>query len=485
VRSIATSPPRSAFGPATTLLARAIPPPLQRLLVVGFAVALALLARGATPAAFAESAAPDSIASPDSTHALEEPVTQPDSSVVRFELGASTDLSNEIFYTDDVDTTFLRPRLVGSPEGQVSGVSRILWRGSRGAGAWGYRLQNDASVGGLIQSEVLEWNMRNARTEPRRLELTSRLGYRHDQSFDRDLIEWRADGSGRGSVAFGDGMRGELGGRWDFGRSRGSSAAFLPNRNAGGGWVAIENGALSGMDWRLGYGLTGRAYPDSIIRDHLEHSWEGRLRYELPGLSSLEIESSGERRTTIHSAPNSRDQFVNGEASAELRWRPVERLETRTRFEGEWITYDQPDSILYFDYHVLRSSITFRLENASPFSISLGPHLQWLRSPADETEAYDEAAGALELEWLGIGSWWNLAPLAGWREYRLEPSGHPFEDVGLHSSYAFIELSAFAEQGLGPLWHLRFSGTARDERHRDATQNARSLYFSLDIRRLF
>ena len=75
--------------------------------------------------------------------------------------------------------------------------------------------------------------------------------------------------------------------------------------------------------------------------------------------------------------------------------------------------------------------------------------------------------------------------MAGWREYQLEPSGHPFEDVGLHSSYAFIEVSAFAEQGLGPLWHLRFSGTARDEQHRDATQNARSLYFSLDIRRLF
>ena len=404
---------------------------------------------------------------------------------MHFELGASTDVSNEIFYTDDVDTTFLRPRLVGSPESQVSGVSRILWQGSRAGGAWGYRVQNDASVGSLTQSEVLEWGVRNPRTEVRRYEVVSRLGYRHDRSFDRDLTEWRADGSGRTSLAVGDEARGEIGGRWDFGRSRGASAAFLPNRNAGGGWLAIERSPLIGTEWRLGYGLVGWAYPDSVVRDHLEHSWEARLRRELPGLSSLELETRGERRTAIHTAPSSRDRFVNGEGSAELRWQPIERLETRTRLEGEWIHYDQPDSVLYFDYHTLRSSLTFRLENGSPFAIALGPHLQWLRSPADPAESYDEAAAALELEWLGIGSWWNLAPLAGWREYRLEPTGNPFEDVGLHSSYAFYELSAFAEQSLGPPWRLRVSGTARDERHRDATQNARSLYFSLDIRRLF
>jgi hypothetical protein len=118
-------------------------------------------------------------------------------------------------------------------------------------------------------------------------------------------------------------------------------------------------------------------------------------------------------------------------------------------------------------------------------AVSIGPRLQWLRSPGEPAEAYDETAGALEVEWLLPGRWWNVGPALGWRNYRLEPSGNPFEDVGIHSSYWFIDLSAFAEQALGAGWQLRGIGTARDEHHRDTSQNARSLYFSLDIRRLF
>ena len=428
----------------------------------------------------------------DTLIALAAPLIPADSTGLRLELGASTELSNEIFYEDDVDTTFLRPRLVASPQGQVSAVARVAWEGMRNRGALGFRILNDASVGTLTQSDVLETRLQNARGAANRMDLHSRLAYRHDRSFDRDLTEWRADGFGRLRSELGDDQTfGELGGRWDFGRTAGSSAAFLPDRNAGGAWIAVDRLPLTGADWRAGYSFMARAYPDSMVRDHLEHGWELQVRQELPGLASLQLETTGQRRVAIHAEPvpaspgASRDRYLSGDAAAELRWRPIERIETRTRFEGEWFRYDQPDSILYFDYHVLRASFATRLEDLGALALSAGPRLQWLRSPRDPAEAYDEREGALEIEWLGPGAWWSVAPAVGWRDYVLKATGNRFEDVGIHSSYWFLELIAFGEQALGARWHARATASARDEHHRDASQNARSLYFSLDIRILF
>ena len=406
-----------------------------------------------------------------------------DTSRFRLEIGASTDLSNEIFYEDEVDTTFLKTHLVSSPEAQISGVSRIALLGTRGARAFGYRIQNDVSLGTLVQSDVLELHGETLPAGSTRYDVLSRTMYRHDQSFDRDLTEGRADGYGRVRQPLGDVTRAELGGRWDFGRSGGPSATLIPDRNAGGGWIALERLPLVGTELRAGYGLMARAYPDSVVRDHYEHSWELHVRQDLPGLVILDLESVGQRRTPIYTAPNSRDAYVSTESSAELRWRPVERLEARARFDGEWLRYDHPDTLIYFDYDLMRASVTLRYE--WPVAVEVGPRFQWLRSPLEPAEGYDETAGAFEFEWLGLGHWWSFNPAFGWRNYALGPNGDPFTDVGLHSSYWFLEGSAFAEQSLGRAVRLRLAGSARDEHHQDPSQNARSLYFSLDIRRLF
>ncbi|MBI1799445.1 MAG: hypothetical protein HYR73_07125 [Candidatus Eisenbacteria bacterium] len=404
----------------------------------------------------------------------------------RFEFGAGADVSNEIFYEDDVDTTFLRHRLVSTPEAQLAGVLAWELDGTRGGRETRYHVRNDLRAGNLVQTELLELHAGSGLDFTRRLDLESRLGWRHDQSFGRNLTEWRADGFGRMRSPLGDGdTHVEAGGRWDFGRSSGPSAGLIPDRNAGGGWIALDHTPITGVDGRVGYSLIARAYPDSTMRDHFEHAWEARARDDPRGAGWLEFESTGERRVTMRDAPTSRDQFLDARASVDGRVRFGRMLAGDGRFEGEWFRYDHPDSVLYFDYDVWRAALDLRFDRLATFAASIGPRVQWLRSPLSPAEAYDEGAIALELEWLARSAWWNVAPAFGRRRYRLGPTGRPFEDVGIHSPYWFVEAGLFCDQSLGAGWRLRASGTARDERHDDASQNAQSLYFSLDIRRLF
>jgi hypothetical protein len=76
-----------------------------------------------------------------------------------------------------------------------------------------------------------------------------------------------------------------------------------------------------------------------------------------------------------------------------------------------------------------------------------------------------------------------VIPIAGWRDYDEGPAGSP--TVGLHSSYAFYEVNVLADQALPGALRLRAYVNARYESHVDPAQDASSLYFSLDLRRLF
>ena len=59
------------------------------------------------------------------------------------------------------------------------------------------------------------------------------------------------------------------------------------------------------------------------------------------------------------------------------------------------------------------------------------------------------------------------------------------DEPDLHSSYLFIEAELFADHGLPDRLRARVSGNARLEHHEDPSQDASSLYCSLDLRRSF
>jgi hypothetical protein len=411
-----------------------------------------------------------------------------DSARVRVEIGASTDLTNELFYEDqftDADSIFHPRHLVDSPESQVAGVLHAALAGAQGRGAVGYQIHNELSLGDKVQRDVLDLSWRHAVSPDWRFTVLPRAEYRHDRTFDRDLEEWRGSLGALLRRSLADGSTfGEFGCRGEFLSSSGRGSHFLLDRRVGQASLSVDHVPLFGSEWRLAYRFAARSFPDSSERNHWAHGWEGRWRRMLGNGHGLTVETEGERRQTVDPALTSRDNFWQGDGAVEgeIRWGEARTLVGRVTVEA--VHYDREDSLLFFDYQIARGRLGPRFELGS-LSASLGPRAEALFSRHNPSEEYREIGGSTELEYLAPGTWWSLTPSAGWRDYTDSTDGDTLGVPGLHSSFAFYELSLLAEQALPGAVRLRLFATARYESHIDSAQDARSLYFSLDVRRLF
>ena len=76
-------------------------------------------------------------------------------------------------------------------------------------------------------------------------------------------------------------------------------------------------------------------------------------------------------------------------------------------------------------------------------------------------------------------------PAAGRREHLGTSGGSGSVSLpGIHSSSAFYELAVFGDQPVPGSLRLRLSGMGRADVRREGA-DSRSLYFSLDLRRIF
>jgi hypothetical protein len=392
-----------------------------------------------------------------------------------------------LFYEDAfVDTTFLGRRLVDSPESRVAGVFHLNMRGTRSDQLVSYQLHDELSLGNKVHRNVLWLNWRDKRALDWQFDLSPRLEFRRDQTFDRDLDEWRGRIDGRVRHMVGDPWTfAELKGAGEFVRTSGTGSTFLLDRQAAYGGLGFDHAPLFGSEWHLGYRMAARSFPDSADRNHLEHGIEARWRKDFLGGHWLQIEADGYKRLTQHDARTSRDNFLETESTLEgtVRWGDVSSW--RTRLTLETLDYDREDSTLYFDYRVGRLQTGPRIQ-LDRWTFTLGPRIELLSSPRNPVEQYHEYAGSIEVELMGRdGSWWSLTPVVGRRNYEELVTDDPIDAVAVHSSYTFYELGLIADQPIGGGVRLRLFGSGRLEQHVDSAQDARSLYFSIDVRRLF
>jgi hypothetical protein len=415
--------------------------------------------------------------------ATASPAEGPDSLRLRVEIGASSDYTNEVFYEDTFDSTALTGRrLVDSPETRYAGVLSTRLTGTRGRRSTRFDLANDLSLGDLLKRDVLSMTMRAEPTSLWTFYGSPRLEYRRDRTFDRDLDEWRGSAGLRARRRLSEGAFAELGARGELLRSSGRGSEFILDRQGLTGTAAFEQAPLWGPEWRVEYGLTRRVFPDSSERDHYQHAVDGHLRVDLPGGRPLLVEAGADRRATIEAAPTSRDNFWEERGAVEAEVGLTEALSLRARVEAEAIQYDLEDSTLFFDYQELRARVGPRLQRGT-LSLALGPRIEAVFARLDPSEGYQEIAAMAEVESLGSGTWWSVIPIAGWRDYDEPAPGA--EAIGVHSSYAFYEIGVMADQAVPGGFRLRLFGNARFESHVDDAEDARSLYFSLDLRRLF
>src|SRR5262249_18412566 len=156
-------------------------------------------------------------------------------------------------------------------------------------------------------------------------------------------------------------------------------------------------------------------------RNHYEHAADGQVRVDLTGGRPLLLEAGADRRTTMEVATTSRDNFwqehgaIDGEVGLGGAWT------LKARVDGAAIQYDVEDSTLYFDYEEVVARLAPRWAHGTS-SVALGPRLDALFARLDPAESYREIAGVLEFESLALGAWWNVIPVAGWRDYGEPPA---------------------------------------------------------------
>jgi hypothetical protein len=404
---------------------------------------------------------------------------------IRVELGVTTDLTNEIFYESAfVDTTFLGRRTLSSPESRIAGVLFTALHGTRAGRSTRYTLQNELRIGDKLQRNVTQLRWYNDFAPDWRFTFAPQFEFKRDQTFDRDLQEVRGRAGAQVRRSFHDGLTyADFRLTGEFLRTAGDGADFLPDRNEVRTAVAVDRLAVFGHEWRLGYRLAARQFPDSTVRDHLEHGWEGRWKYNLNRGHFILFETDGVRRQTVRIAPTSRDNFWEEWVRSELVLRANDSWAWRTRAELEALQYDVQDTTIYFNYYVARAATGPRWDRGLPWTFSAGPLIERLGSHLNPAESYTEFGGFFEIEYLGRAGWWSLQPSAARRSYGTNSGGT--DELALHSSYNYYDLTLFGDQAVPGGLRVRVLGTVRLEQHAVEVDDATSLYFSLDVRRIF
>lgn len=407
-----------------------------------------------------------------------------DSASFRLEIGQRTDVSNEQFVDYEelfVDSTFAgaRTKLAGSPERRYGGLATATLAGTRGAGSTRYRLDTETLLGDRLSSARISGAWRVATPGGWRWQLDPEAEYRRDQTFDRDRRETRVAVGGHLRRASGDGSwAGEARARGDLLEVSGSATEYLADRQSATLGAALERLGLLG-DWRAGYAISSRAFPDSTERDHVEHALEADGRTVLLGGTWLAVETRLARRNARRPAATSRDDFARAEASLEFTWLAAPAWGAAFTCEGEAIRYDRPDSTVYADARRLRGTLRWHLEprRGATFRMEAGLERAW--SPAVPEEEYLELGAGPGLEWFGGGAWWEVSPRAG----RRWPS-HADRDAlsGGAIGYEFYELHVAADQPLGSALRARITASGRIEEHDDASLDARGLFVSAELR---
>ena len=416
------------------------------------------------------------------------PLPKPqDLRTLRLELGGRTDISNEIFYENTFDSTAFRllgRHLVATPETRVAAVAWVGLDGTRAAGRTRYTLENDLSLGDKVQREALDvtwlqrlggaWSMR----------LLPRGEYRHDLTFGRDMTEWRGTVNARMRRDFGSLASGfELGAGGELWRANGAGSELILDRNAGVLSAAVDHDGAADS-WRLGCTLLARTFPDSSDRDHNEQGWQGDWRHQFSRGSWLSAQTDGARRHTWNDPMTTRDDLAQAHGAIAGELAMARHWALGANVGSELYRYDRPDSTLFPDEDIWRAGVSAHYMPRPLLSVSAGPYAELLASPMGPAEEYREIGGAVEFETFPSGSWWRIVPAVGRRFYRLEAERGNFSSPGVHTSFTYVQLDVLADQRLPSRLRVRVLLTARLEAHDDPSEDSRSLYFSLDLRRL-
>lgn len=415
----------------------------------------------------------------------------PDSITWRVEIGSAAEVTNEQFYESSIDdTTFLGRRLYSNPETRLAAVALAELTRASSDGRWLLRLSPDALLGEKhvrLGTSASVHSRPGART---RMSLEPRVEYESDERFGLLRRDWRASVVGRVRRLSEDELATlRITAASDLIRVADGSDPFLLSGTTARAAIGYGRTPIFGWEWDLEYGALARVFRDSTLRDHLEHRFGVTFRRDFERGHAIAFDLSGDRRMALRDPESSRDRFIQLRLRAESSLRVGEGWSLRPEFGAETQRYDRPDSLVEFDYGLVAASLELRRDIGLAWRFSVGPRAEWLASPWSPDEEYGDVALVFEVERLSAGGWWSLAPVLGHRAYALAEASvvSASDPIALapHSNFDYVELTGFVDLPVPGGLRVRSLGTLRAERHSIADHDARSLYFSLDLRRLF
>ncbi len=412
----------------------------------------------------------------------------PDSVRLRWEVGAATDVTNELFMQDAyLDTTFLGRRLAGSPEVRSGMVASASWKQAFGGGDWSVRVSPDFVLGDKLRKGTISTELRRTALDGWNWSLAPEVELLSDESFALERRQIRASALARGRKAFG--WSGDQVVEWRAGGElldvlSASDAFLLSHHNAQLG-AAYERNSLSSVDFRLDERTHLRTFPDSAARNHLEQQLYASLGRDFAGNQNLSLQLGGSWRSTLTPQESTRDRYSNWTGQLDWTLYAGPNYTFSLGADEEWMRFAEPDSLLDFDYAVHRAQAKVRRQWGGAFSAAVGGRGERLQAPWNSLERYWEFATLVEVESLTSGAWYVLSPSVLWRRYDVESQGEGFDLQPAHSDFMGLEMFLMLEQAIPGGVRLRGTGVGRVEWHRDSADDARSLYFSLDVRRLF
>ncbi|MFN8586325.1 MAG: hypothetical protein U0704_00880 [Candidatus Eisenbacteria bacterium] len=399
-----------------------------------------------------------------------------------------SDVTNELFMQQTYsDTTFLGRHLVGEPEFRSGMVASLDWARALRSGTWSLAVRPDFVVGDKLSQLSITSSLRRPVVDRWSWSLEPTLQGSVDRSFglDRRALGAVISGRARRELGWAREQALELRASGDFLQLVRQTRGYdLSHRNAMFG-VGFERAGLAPFELRAEERTYVRTFPDSVARDHYEQQLSVSAAQDIGGTQTIAVRLQTNWRTTIYDAPSSRDRFSLFEGQAEWTLHAGLQHTFQVQYEGEATRYAEPDSLLDFDYQVHRTGAkwTWRLGSAS--SVSAGTRWEWLRAPWNPIERYREGAALLEFERFTLGTWLSIAPALVWRRYEETSSGSGFDLEVTHSHFDGVELFTMLDQAIPGGFRVRSTGMGRMEWHRTSADDSRSLYFSLDVRRLF
>jgi hypothetical protein len=417
---------------------------------------------------------------------------------LRGDLGVGYDLTNQIYFEQTFDSTaFAGRHTVSDPEGRL----QALVDGLLGVGYGGksqFRLENRLSAGQKLVRNILYLDWKHELSGKWRWLVRNDLGYRRDSSFgliQQDIREAALIGLERRTADLSTVWRVDY--RFDLAETRTDhGVSFYPNYRYHRFSLGFDRFNWMGPEWGLRYTLGHRSFPDTSLRNYVDHALETRFRLRSAGGTEFEWRGFFDRRSA-HEAAALGDRYLYGEADIRFRFPLVRHrwiVEIRGGFTGT--AYDHP-GLAYFHNTIPRAELSLRFEHFPQWTVTTRLQAEILRvpnggglgDPAFEADAghavreeYGQIGMRLDIEHLGKRAWFFVSPSAGRRDFR-RASGIE-TDLLARSSYWYAQVSSFAETRLGPLVLLRLSLDLLHERHDIISDDLTSLYLASELRYL-